>query len=59
MFMVAKVCRDIQTDVYFLGTCVKKTYKYDWVKLKRVLIYLKGTRKLKITLRVGDMSVVK
>ena len=33
--------------------------KDDWVKLKRVLKYLKRTRKLNLGLSVGEMSVVK
>ena len=38
---------------------MKKSDKNDWVKLKRVLKYLKGERKLNLSLIIGDTSVVK
>ena len=44
--------------VALLATHVKKPDEYEWVKLKRLLKYLKGESKLKITLSVGDMPVV-
>ena len=51
--------RYIQTTLTFLTTLVKKSDKNDWVKLKRVLKYLKGERKLNLSLIIGDTSVVK
>jgi hypothetical protein len=38
---------------------VKQPDEDDWRKLKRVLKYLKGTRGLKLTLSVNDMSIIK
>ena len=38
---------------------VKKPDNNDRGKLKLVLKYIKGTRELKITLRIGDMAVAK
>ena len=38
---------------------LKKLKEDDWDKLKRVLKYLTEARELKLTLIVGDMSVVK
>ena len=40
-------------------TRVKKPDDNDRGKLKLVLKYIKGTRELKITLRIGDMAVAK
>ena len=57
--MSARSRQDIQIPVSFLATCVKKPDKYNCEKLKRVLKYLKEMRELKLTLSVGDMSVVK
>ena len=51
--------RDIQTAVSFLTTRVKKPDEDDWGKLKRALKYLNGTRRLKITLTIESMGVIK
>ena len=40
-------------------TRVKAPNEDDWGKLKHVLKYLKGTRGLKLTLYVNDMSTIK
>ena len=57
--MSSRACHDIQTAVAFLTTRVKAPYEDDWGKLKRVLKYLKGTRGLKLTLSVDEMSTIK
>ena len=59
MFVSDSECRDIQTLSEFITTSVKKPDGYEWVKLKNVLKYIKLMRKMKLTLSVGDMSVVK
>ena len=51
--------RDIQTAVSFLTARVKKPDKVDWGKLKRSLKYLKVTRRLKLTLTIESMGVIK
>ena len=51
--------RDIQVAVLFLTTWVKRPYEDDWGKLKRVMKYLNGTRKLKLTLSVESMGIIK
>ena len=51
--------RDIQTPVAFLTTRVKKPFEDDWGKLRRLLKYLKGTKYMKLTLQVDDLSMVK
>ena len=43
----------------FLTSWVKKPDKDDWGKLRRVLLYLKGTRRLKLALTVDSLAVVK
>ncbi len=43
----------------FLTTRVKKTDINDWGKLKRVPKYLKGTKHIKLSLSVDDMSVIR
>jgi hypothetical protein len=59
LFMSSRARRDIQVAVAFLTTRVKAPDEDDWGKLKRVLKYLKGTRGLKLTLSVDDMSIIK
>ena len=57
LFLSSRARRDIQTAVSFLTVRVKKPDKYDWVKLKRALKYLNGTRRLKLTLTIESMGV--
>ena len=59
MFINYRAHQEIQTVVAFLTTRVKKTDEGDWGKLKRILRYLKGNMKLKLTLSVCDIPVVK
>jgi hypothetical protein len=59
LFMAARVRRDIQTAVAFLTTRVKNPDKDDWGKLKRVLMYLNGTKYLKLQLSVDNLGLLK
>jgi hypothetical protein len=59
LFVSARVRRDIQTVVAFLTTRVKKPDDNDWGKLKRLLKYLKGTRHMKLTLSVDNLSLIR
>ena len=59
LFMLMRARRDIQTTVSFLTSRVKKSDKDDLGKLRRVMLYLKGTRRLKLRLSVESLSVVK
>ena len=59
LLLSSRARRDIQTAVSFLTTRVKKPDEYDWVKLKRALKYLNGTRRLKLTLTIESMGVIK
>ena len=59
LFLSSRARRNIHTSVSFLTTRVKKTDEYDWGKLKRALTYLNGTRRLKLTLTIDSMGVIK
>ena len=59
IFLSSRARRDIQTAVSFLTTRVKKPDEDKWGKLKRVLKYLNGTRRLKLTLTIDSMGVIK
>ena len=59
LFMAPRARRDIQTAVAFLMTQVKCPDRDDWGKLQRVMRYLKGTKHLKLTLSVDNLSIVK
>ena len=50
---------DIQTAVSFLTKHVQKPDEDDWGKLKRVLQYLKGTKYMKLTLSVDNLSTIR
>ena len=58
LFASTRVRRDIQTTVAFLTTRVKNPGEDDWGKLKRVLKYLNGTRKLHLKLTVDSLSSI-
>ena len=59
LFLNLRARRDIQTSVLCLTTRVKKPDEDDWGKLKRVLKYLNGTRRLRLTISIELMSVIK
>ena len=59
MLMSTRARQDIQTAVAFLTTYMKKTDEENCRELNLMLKYLKGTRKLNLTLSVGNVSVVK
>ena len=59
IFLSSRARRDIQTAVSFLTTRFKKHDKDYWGKLKRALKYLNGTRRLKLTLTIESMGVIK
>jgi hypothetical protein len=49
----------LQTAIAFLATRVKAPDVDDAKKLKRVLLYLKGTKHLTLTLEVNNLSIIK
>ena len=58
MFMVTRGRLDIQTLEAFLATHKNKLDMENWRKIKWVLKYVEIMSKLKLTLIVGDISVV-
>ena len=60
LLFISRRCRlDIQTAVGFLCTRVSSPDEDDWVKLRRVLQYLKGTIDLVLTLGADDITKMK
>jgi hypothetical protein len=59
LFLCKRARPDIQTAVAFLCTRVKSPDVDDWKKLRRVMMYLRGTPDLPLTLEAGDMSILK
>ena len=59
LYVSNRVRRDIQTTVAFLTTRVQHPDEDDWGKLKRLLRYLNGTRRLRLTLTVDSMSILR
>jgi hypothetical protein len=59
LFLCKQARPDIQTAVAFLCTRVKCPDVDDWKKLRRVMLYLRGTPDLPLTLEAGDMSILK
>ena len=56
--MSSRACQYIHTAVALLATSVKKTDDDKMGKLRQVLKYMKGTKELKVILKVGDVSVL-
>ena len=59
LFVSQHARRAVQTAISFLTTRVKSPDEDDWGKLKRVLKYLKGTRYMKLILRVENLKIIK
>ena len=60
LLFISRRCRlDIQTAVGYLTTRVANPNEDDWMKLKRVLQYLRGTIDMKLTLGADDMTKMK
>ena len=59
IFLSSRARRDIQTAVSFLTTRVKKLDEDDWGKLKKTLKCLNGTKRLKLTLTIDSMGIIK
>ena len=59
LFLSSRCRQDCQTAVAFLTTHAKAPDEDEWGKLRRVLKYLKGTRRLLITLEADDLTINK
>lgn len=58
LFLAQRARRDILTAVSFLTTRVKRPDEDDWLKLRRVLRYLKGTRSMKLRLKIDNLEFI-
>ena len=58
LFLCTRARRDIQTAVSFLTTRVKQPNEEDWVKIRKVLQYLHGTKSLKLRIEVSGLRVM-
>ena len=56
LFLTGRAQPDIAMSVSFLATRVQQPDEDDWGKLKRVLQYLKDTRKLKLILKATSLE---
>ena len=54
LFMITRYRKDIHTVVSFLKTWLKQLDEYEWVKLRRVLNYLKSKKYMKHNFRVDS-----
>jgi hypothetical protein len=59
LFLCKRARPDIQPTIAVMTTRVMKPNESDWLKLKRLLEYLKGTAKKVLTLSIDDMRVIK
>jgi hypothetical protein len=59
MFASAWTRKDIQPTVAFLTTRVKSPEKDNWLKLKRLLKYIRGTISMPLILKAESLSIVK
>jgi len=59
LFLCKRARPDIQTPIAFLCTRVAKPDTDDYKKLRRVVCYLRDTKKLTLTLEADDLQVIK
>ena len=59
LFLCKRARPDIQTTIAFLTTRVQKPDVDDWKKLKRLIMYLKGTEEFVLKLRAYNTKLLK
>ena len=59
VFVCPRARKDIQTAVSFLKTRVREPNEYDWVKLKRLLRYVRRNINLPLILRSDSLTIIK
>jgi hypothetical protein len=59
LFLCKRARPDIQPTITVLCTRVKDPNQADWKKLVRLMKYLNGTRKLRLTLGAGNLNCIK
>ena len=59
IFATSRSGKDTKTSIPFLRTQVRSPYEDEWLKLVRVIRYIRGTMHLTILLRANSLSVIK
>jgi hypothetical protein len=59
LFLCKRARPNIQPTIAILCTRVKDPNEVDWGKLVRMMMYLNGTRKLRLTLSAGNLHYIK
>ena len=59
LFLSQQARPDMQTLVSFLTKRVRNPDEDDWKKLRRGLMYLKGTRHMKLCITVDSLSIIR
>ena len=59
LFLSQRVRPDMQTLVSFITERVRSPYEDDWGKLKRGLVYLKGTMHMKLNITVDSLTTIR
>ena len=59
LFVSTRARPDIHLPISFLTSRVTKADEDDWKKLKRLLLYIKNTINLRLTLSASDMNIIK
>jgi hypothetical protein len=59
LFASARARKDIQPAVAFLTTRVREPDEDDWLKLKRLMRYIRGTIHMPLILRAESLNVIK
>jgi hypothetical protein len=59
IFTSSRTRNDIHSTMAFLATRVASPDEDDWIKLKRLLKYLRGTTHMPLILKDGSLSIVK
>ena len=59
LFVTSRTSKDIRMSIAFIFTHVRIPKNHGWVKLVRVLIYIRVTPHPKLILRSDSLSVIK
>jgi hypothetical protein len=59
LFVITRSRKDIQTTVVFLATLAREPDEDEWVKMKRLLMYMKSTINMPLILRDDSLNVIK
>ena len=59
MFLVKRAQPDILQGISFLSTQVMKSNEEDWIKLVRIISYLKNIKEIVLCLEADDVQELK